>query len=92
MVRPSPATQADRARTTVRVDATLAVSGKVRISVRRNGWTMVSRTVSLARERGSVLLPRLAPGRYTVTARYTGSPSVAPSTGATTLRVVRSRR
>ncbi len=90
-VEPGRATSSQRARVAVRVRAAVAVTGRATVTVRRHGWTLVTRKVSLTDGRGSVLLPRLGTGSYRVTATYPGSTSVEASADGAGLRVVRQR-
>ncbi|HWJ09870.1 MAG TPA: alpha-L-arabinofuranosidase C-terminal domain-containing protein, partial [Nocardioides sp.] len=72
---------------TVRVSAAVAVSGKVTVSVLRDGRTVLTRSVSLTGGRGLVRLPRLPRGSHVVAARYAGSATVDPSTTRTAVRI-----
>lgn len=74
-----------RPRITVDVSGPLPVEGKVVIVARGPG--SVTRTITLVAGEASVRLPRLDPGRYVVTATYSGSTTLAPSSARTTLRV-----
>ena len=74
-----------------RATSRTVATGTATVTVRRDGWTLVTRTVPLAAGRGSVLLPRLPAGRYRVTATYRGSTTVERSTDTASLRVVRRR-
>ncbi len=67
-------------------------TGTVLLTIRRDGRTVGTRTVSLAGGDASVALPQLGLGSYKVTAAYGGSPTVGTSSDVTTLRVTRSGR
>lgn len=72
-----PTVSADR-QGRVRVDVTAPnqiVTGQVKVTV--GDW---SQTRSLRNGSARIVLPRLAPGRHTVTARYLGTSVYAPST------------
>jgi alpha-L-arabinofuranosidase/regulation of enolase protein 1 (concanavalin A-like superfamily) len=71
----------------VRVAAAVEAVGTVTIKVRKAGRVVATRTMSLAEGADKAALPRLRTGRYRITATYSGSPSVAASTGSTALRV-----
>lgn len=76
-----PTVSADR-QGRVRVDVTApnqVVTGTVTVAV--GDW---SRTRSLRNGSARIVLPRLAPGRHTVTARYLGTSVYAPSTAKAT--------
>jgi hypothetical protein len=87
----------DRVRTTSRLTVTSRVTssagrptGKVTVSVRRNGKTVASRTGWVdARGRVRVTLPRLKKGTYRVTSTYAGNGTVSGSSAKTTVKVVR---
>jgi hypothetical protein len=76
----------------VRVAAAVEAAGMVKVSVRKAGRVVATRTVTLAKGAGKAVLPRLKAGRYRITATYSGSPSVAASKGTTALRVTGARR
>ncbi len=90
--RPVRVTTRQQAVVSVRVGSAVTATGSVRVEVRLGSRVVATRTVRLAGERGRVTLPRLAAGRYRVTATYTGSASVLGSTDATALRVVKAGR
>lgn len=71
----------------VRVAAAVAVSGSVKVSVIRDGRTVLTRTVRLTGGRGQVRLPRLPRGSHVVVARYAGSTTVDPSTTRSSVRI-----
>ena len=73
------------------MEAAVAAKGTVSVRVRKDGKVVATRTVRLS-GRGKVALPRLAPGRYRITATFSGSPDVASSSGSTALRVTGARR
>jgi hypothetical protein len=87
----------DRIRTSTRLAVTSRVTspagrptGKVTVSVTRNGKTVVRRAGWVdAKGQVRVKLPTLKKGTYRVTSRYAGSSSIAASSTTTTVTVVR---
>ena len=87
-VRVRPRAVRPDAPATVRVRVrSAAAAGTVRIVVQRAGDAVRTRTADLRDGTASLRLPGLDPGRHRITATYGGSPTVAASTGSTTLRV-----
>ena len=86
-VRSRTLTAGRKAVVRVRVAAAVEAVGTVTIKVRKAGRVVATRTMTLAEGAGKAALPRLRTGRYRITATYSGSPSVAASTGSTALRV-----
>ena len=80
-------TTAQAAKVTAKVTSAVRATGKVTVTVTRNGKTVATRTGTLRDGKVVVTLPKLAPGTYSVKARYAGSTTVLPSTGATRLVV-----
>jgi hypothetical protein len=76
----------------VRVRAAVAPTGTVTVTVRDGARTVAGRTAAVSHGSAAVTLPRLAAGRYRVTATYAGSADVARSSGSTALRVTRAGR
>ena len=65
-------------------------TGKVTVSVTRNGRTVVSRAGWIdAKGQVRVTLPRLKKGTYRVTSRFAGSSTTAASSRTTSIKVVR---
>jgi len=85
------APSARKAVITVRVKSAVEAEGSVRIKV-RTGNKSKARTISLRDGRARLVLRGLTPGRHRITATYAGSPSVAPSSDSTVLRVTRAGR
>ena len=75
-----------RATAKVKVASAVPAVGTVTVKVRKGGKLVATRTVKVS-GRTKVALPRLAPGRYRITATFSGSPDVASSSGTTALRV-----
>ncbi len=74
----------------VTAPAGVVPTGKVTVTVTRNGKAVATRTVSLDRTGAAkVTLPRLAAGTYAVRAAYRGSTAVKTSVGTTKLVVAR---
>lgn len=86
-VRPRSMAAGHKAVVRVHVAAAVEASGTVTLKVRTAGRVVATRTVTLAEGAGKAALPRLRAARYRITATYSGSPSVAASTGSTALRV-----
>ena len=89
---PSRITKTSQARikVTVLASPTTPVAGRATIRVRANGKDYVRRTVTLdSSGRVTVTLPKLGARSYSLSASYTGSPTVDPVTRTVTLRVTR---
>ena len=76
---PSRTTTRRQVPVTVRVRAAVPTTGRVTVVVRRAGRVVLSRTLVVRSGVARTTLPRLRAGRHTVTARYGGSASAAPS-------------
>ncbi|MCR6648420.1 MAG: Ig-like domain repeat protein [Cellulomonas sp.] len=75
------------AKVTVKVTSAVKATGKVTVTVTSGGKPVATRTGTLRNGAVVVTLPKLAKGTYSVKARYAGSSTVLPSTGATRLVV-----
>jgi hypothetical protein len=77
---------ASRSVVRVRVEASVAPRGTVRITVRTVGGKARTRTVTLHGGRARLPLRDLSPGRHRITATYAGSSDVARSRASVVLR------
>ncbi len=84
---PARTTTARQVPVTVRVGSAMPAAGRVTVVVRRDGRAVLTRTLAVRDGVARTTLPRLRAGRHTVTARYAGSATVAPSSGVATVTV-----